>query len=101
ISLRPFFSSSLSARARVLQSTSWRTRLGYWDQKAKAIYPPIETPAREHVSTFSLSNNWFRSAAISPIVHGDGGSDRPKPRRSGAITRNLADRAGICASHIA
>ena len=100
ISLRAAFSVSLSARARVLESTSRSTRPGYFDRKAKAMYPPIDTPATVQLSTRKLPSNAFRSSPISSMVHGEAGCEPPNPRRSGAMTRNCFDKTEICGSHI-
>src|SRR5262245_46573377 len=92
--------ASLSARARLLDSTSFLTRFGYFDQNVSAMYPPIETPTTAQSFTWSSSRNSFRLSAISSIVHGDAGCDSPKPRISGAMTRNRLDRAATCDVHI-
>ncbi len=92
IGSRHMFSAEIPA-AEI--STSLRTRVGNASASSAPMKPPIElptttgstTPSRSHSASITRAKPWIE-------IRPDGISERPKPGRSGAITRWLPMKAG-------
>lgn len=83
-------------------TTSLRTKSGRAIATRSPTIPPSLHPSRCTGPPSSAVKNAIVSAAIASYVRGPSMSGVwPCPRRSGAITRNCADKSDVCSAQFA